>query len=230
MRRRRRFLTLCACAVHLLPLFPQTITTASVFFASVSEHYARLKDYAADLAMSTGSGTRAHLMRAKVIFKYPDRLRLDFSSPAEQTIVFTRDSLTIYLPTSRVALVQSVAKDDTVSAASLASPHGLALMKRFYTIAYETSSSPVPLGPDSGEMVVALVLNRKSAAETFKSLRVLVSAHTKLIRRIEAWPLSGEKITFDFSHYRLNVGIPDTRFLYDVPPTANVVHNFLFAD
>ena len=183
--------------------FCQSITTASVFFSGMSEQYAALSDYTANLTVSTGSGSKVQTMEATVYFKRPNRLRIDFTKPNEQVILFTGDTLTIYVPSYRMVL---------------------------YTIAYETGATPQPLAEGSSEQVVVLALNRRSASETFRNIRLLVSPETKLIRRIEAWPISGSKITFDFSAYRLNTGIPDSRFLYDIPPNADMLNNFLFEE
>ena len=208
--------------------FCQSITTASVFFAGMSERYGALSDYTANLTVSTGS--KGQTMEATVYFKRPNRLRIDFTKPNEQVILFTGDTLTIYVPSYRMVLNQTIEKDSSAGTANLATPQGLSLLKRSYTIAYETGAASQPLEEGSSEQVVVLALNRRSASETFRSIRLLVSPETKLIRRIEAWPISGSKLTFDFSYYRLNTGIPDSRFLYDIPPNADMLNNFLFEE
>jgi hypothetical protein len=38
-----------------------------------------------------------------------------------------------------------------------------------------------------------------------------------LIRRLEGWTVSNDKITFDFQNVLLNQGIHDDRFAYDAP-------------
>ena len=201
--------------------FCQSITTASVFFSGMSEQYAALSDYTANLTVSTGSGSKVQTMEATVYFKRPNRLRIDFTKPNEQVILFTGDTLTIYVPSYRMVLNQTIEKDSSAGTANLATPQGLSLLKRSYT---------QPLAEGSSEQVVVLALNRRSASETFRNIRLLVSPETKLIRRIEAWPISGSKITFDFSAYRLNTGIPDSRFLYDIPPNADMLNNFSFEE
>ncbi|MEL3905958.1 MAG: outer membrane lipoprotein carrier protein LolA [Treponema sp.] len=211
-----------------IAVFSQSITTAGVFFAGVSEQYGSLSDYTADITISTGTGSRQQTMNAQVYFKRPNRLRIDFSKPNEQVILFTGETLTIYVPAYRMVLSQTMEKDSAAASANIGTPQGLALLKRSYTIAYETGAAPQPLEEGSSEQAVVLALNRRSASETFRTIRLLVSPDTKLIRRIEAWPISGSKITFDFSRYRLNTGIPDSRFLYDIPPNADMMNNFLF--
>ncbi len=209
----------------------QTITTADSFFSSVSDTYAALTDYSAAIKITAGSGSSAQAMSGQVIFKKPDLLRIDFSNPAEQTIVFDGKTLTIYLPGYNVVLNQTVdASDSGAAGASLATPQGLFLMKRYYTVAYETVPDPVPLEEGSKEKVIVLALFRRSTTESFRSLRVMIDPETKLIRRIDAKTLTGDQIVFDFTAYKLNQGLSAARFVYDSPASANMFNNFLFTE
>lgn len=209
----------------------QTITTADTFFSDISDAYASINDYTASISITAGTGQAATVMKGQVIFKKPDLLRIDFSSPAEQTISFNGKTLTIYLPGYNVVLNQSVdSADSGAGGASLATPQGLFLMKRYYSVAYETKADPVPLDENSKEQVVVLALSRRSTTESFRTLRVMVDPQTRLIRRIDARTLSGDQIVFDFTGYKVNQGIPDTRFVYDSPASANMFNNFLFTE
>ena len=177
--------------------------------------------------MTIKSGSSVQSVTA--LFKRPDMLRLDFKSPAEQCIIFSGNTLSIYLPEYRTILRQEVDQSNA-GGTSLATPQGLSLIKRSYTIQYETSAAPVQLEEGTSESVVVLIMNRKSATETFKTLRVMISPSSKLIRRIEAVPVSGGKIVFDFYNYRIDAGIGSNNFIFDAPSTAKVLDNFLFMD
>ena len=208
----------------VLSLTAQNITTASAFFSAMSEEYAKISDYTASIKITQGGTSSIGTVK----FKLPEMLRIDFSVPAEQTIVFTGTELTIYVPTNRITLSQTV-EGGEVTTANLSTARGLNLMKRSYSIAYETGPDPIPLEEGSTEMVMAFILNRRNANETFRRVRLLVSPDTKLIRRAEAWPISGSKITFDFTNYTLNTGIPNTAFMY-TPPPGERINNFLYAE
>ena len=208
-----------------IPVFAQEILTASAFFKSVSEVYGTIRDYEADIDIKAGRAS----MRGRVSYKKPDLLRIDFSNPAEQVICFNGDLLTIYLPGQQVILNQSV-DNSSGAGANLATSQGLALLSRYYSPAYETGPDAVPLDDDSDEMVVRLVLRRRNTSEAFSSIKVSVSPTSMLIRRIEAVTPQGENFTFDFRNYVLNQGIPDLRFIYDPPTSANNYNNFLFSD
>ena len=51
-----------------------------------------------------------------------------------------------------------------------------------------------------------------------------------LIRRMEAVTPKGEILIFNFFDYKLNPDIPDQRFIYDPPSSANTINNFLFSE
>lgn len=218
----KKFLTVGLLSFSLIAhVFADGIVTASSFFDSVSSVYASLRTYEANLDIKAGRTT----MSGKVSFKRPDLLRIDFTNPSEQVICFNGDRLTIYLPGSSAILNQSVQAN---SGANMATSQGLSLMKRYYNVAYEKSSAPVPLSEGSSEQVIKLTLSRKNTAEAFRYIKMAILPESKLIRRIEGITPQGESFVFTFSSYATNVQIPDNRFVYDAPSSANNYNNFLF--
>ncbi len=211
------------CVLALASAFSQTILTASEFFKSVSEYYGTISDYEADVSISVGN---ADPMTGKVSFKRPEMLRIDFSRPAEQTILFNGETLTIYLPGSSAILQQTVT---TASKGSM-TPDGLSLLRRYYSVAYETGQDAVPLDEGSPEMVVNLILHRRTASEAFSTIKLSIDPSSKLIRRVIAKTPSNVVYTFYYSGYRINTGLSDQRFIYDPPSSANNYNNFLFSE
>lgn len=206
-------------------LFAQGITTASAYFKTISEYYATLKDYVVDFEIKIDRQETAGTLS----YKAPDLIRMDYSNPEEQVIVFNGDNLTIYLPDASAVLQQQITSDSS-SAATLGSAQGLSLMSRYYSVAYETGQSAEPLEDGSDEMVVKFILTRKNASEAFRYIKIAVNESTKLIRRIEAVTPKGETFLFNFYEYQLNQGLSDQRFIYDAPSSANTYNNFLFSE
>ena len=203
--------------------FSQEITTASDFFKSGSDRYAEIKDYEADIDKTIGKSE----MKGKVSLKRPEMLRIDFSDPAEQVVVLNGDDLTIYLPSPTSAILE---QNVTASGPNAATSQGLSLLRRYYTVAYESGQSAVPLDENSDEMVVNLLLSRRSAAEAFRTIKLSVDPSTKLIRRVAAVSSQDVDYIFDFHNYNLNVNISDQRFIYDPPSSANNYNNFLLSE
>ena len=201
------------------------ITTADQYFQQVSGRYEQIQDYSCKLSIASTKST----MSGDLIYRAPSLLRIDFSAPAGQVIAFDGQTLQVYIPEYHAVLSQSVDSTSSGSGAGagLATREGLKMMRRNYGIAFETSPEPVILAGTT-EKVVRLLLTRKTVAEGFRTIIVSVAADSKLIRRLEGTTLANETFTFDFSGIKLNQNIPENRFIYDSPASANVYNNFLF--
>ena len=149
----KKFFSIPFClALTASSIFCQGITTASDFFKSISERYSEVQDYEADVTITIGKNE----MSGRVSYKQPEMLRIDFSDPAEQVVLFNGSDLTIYLPGSSAILEQNVSGNE----ANAATAEGLSLMRRYYTVAYQSGQDAVPLDDGSDEMVeVELTLN-----------------------------------------------------------------------
>jgi outer membrane lipoprotein-sorting protein len=223
---KKLLISFCALFVSTV-LFAQNITTASAYFKTISEYYGTIKDYEVDFEIKIEKAESA----GKLSFKAPNLVRMDYTNPPEQVICFNGDILTIYIKEpAEAVLQQQVTPDNTNNAATLSTPQGLSLMSRYYTVAYETGQNPEPLEEGSDEMVVKLILTRKSASEAFRYIKLAINNDTKLIRRIEAVTPKGEEFVFNFFDYALNQNLSEQRFVYDAPSSANNYNNFLFTE
>ncbi|MCX7655755.1 MAG: outer-membrane lipoprotein carrier protein LolA [Treponemataceae bacterium] len=202
----------------------QEIVTADKFLAQVGEVYNGIKDYQARLKISSGKSD----MEGTIIYRAPNLMRMDFSVPQEQVIVYNGEVLMVYLPEYRAILRQEVTGESKSSGATFASSQGLVLLRRNYLPAYQTGPDPVPLDDKNATPVVKLILTRRNVSEGFREIRLSIDPQSKLIYRIEARTVADELIVFNFSNIVLNQGIPEGRFAYDAPASANVYNNFLF--
>jgi outer membrane lipoprotein-sorting protein len=208
--------------------FPQAqeIITAERYLESVSEFYGGVRDYEARVAIRADSSD----MRGNLSFLSPSFLRIDFTEPAEQVIVFNGELLTVYLPRQRAVLSQNITptRRTGASGASLASAQGLILLRRNYIPSFVSGPAPVPLEEGSTEQVIKLRLTRRSISEGFREIILSVNPDTLLIRRIEGRTIAEGRLRFDFLEVKTNQGIPEGRFIYDSPASANLYNNFLF--
>ncbi|MDR0400907.1 MAG: outer membrane lipoprotein carrier protein LolA [Treponema sp.] len=212
----------------LFPLRAQEIVTAERYLESVSEFYGGVRDYEARIGIRADNSD----MQGNLSFLSPSFLRIDFTSPAEQVIVFNGELLTVYLPRQRAVLSQNItpSRRTGASGASLASAQGLILLRRNYIPSFVSGPAPIPLEEGSREQVVKLRLARRSISEGFREIILSVNPDTLLIRRIEGLTITGGRIRFDFIDVKTNQGIPEGRFIYDSPASANLYNNFLFRD
>ena len=214
----------------IIPGFSQEIVTAERYLESVSERYAGIKDYEARVVIRSDSSD----MTGNLSFLNPYFLRIDFTDPAEQVMVFNGELLSVYIPRLRAVLNQTVApvrrSNTAAGGASLASAQGLQLFRRGYVPAFVTGPDPEPLDERSREQVVKLRLTRRLASEGFREIILCIDPVTLLIRRIEGRTIADALVRFDFSNIRTNLGIPEQRFIYDSPASANLYNNFLFRE
>jgi outer membrane lipoprotein-sorting protein len=204
----------------------QEIITAGRYMEMVSEAYAAIRDYEANIEIRSGNQT----MIGSVSHLSPNFLRIDFSRPADQVIVFNGEALTVFLPEFRAVLNQPLNRRPGASGPSIATSQGLSLLIRNFVPSFVTGPNPEPLDAGSSETVVRLRLTRRTVAEGFREIIISVNPNTRLIRRIEGRTIAEGEVRFDFTNIRTNVGIPVARFAYDTPPAANMYHNFLFRD
>ncbi|GHV15789.1 membrane protein [Spirochaetia bacterium] len=211
---------LITVGVFVLPA--QEIVTAERYLELVSDRYSTIRDYEARLAIRSGTTN----MYGTLSYLTPAFLRIDFTTPSGQVVVFDGELLTVYLPEYKAILGQGVTNAGRRSGVS----QGLVLLRRNYIPTFVTGPDPVPLEAGSGERVVKLRLTRRSVAEGFRELILSIDPGSKLIRRIEGRTIAEVQVQFDFSQVAINQGIPERRFLYDAPATANLYNNFLFRD
>ena len=214
----------------IFSVFSQEIVTADKYLESVSERYVNIKDYEARVAIRSDSTD----MTGNLSYLEPNFLRIDFTDPPEQVMVFNGELLTIYIPRLRAVLNQTVSpirrSSTTAGGASMASAQGLQLLRKGYVPSFVSGPDPVALDDREREPVIKLRLTRRIASEGFREIILSVSSETGLIRRIEGRTIADALVRFDFTNIKTNLGIPEARFIYDSPASANLYNNFLFRD
>ena len=200
----------------------ERIVTANEYLNFVSAQYGSIEDYEAKVAITKGK----EKMTGTIYYKTPSLLRINFDNPKEQVLVVDKEKLVIYIPKYRVIMQQKLKKGG-VSGAGMASREGLKILKRNYIVSYLESPDFVPLDDGSEEMVKKLRFVWRTADEGFRQL-IMSVGEDNLIRRMVCVTADYTEMQFDFTDIRTNEGIPDTRFEYDSPASANVFENFLF--
>ncbi len=204
-------------------LSAQGTVTAAEFFKQMQSKYSSVTDYEARVTIVTGKTS----MDGILSYKTPGLLRIDFDNPPNQVICYNGEELIIYVPMYSAILRQYIGKGvDTPGA--MGSPMGLELMGKNFVIAYDSTPQALPLDEGSSESVVKLALTARVAGEGYRKLVLSVDPSTKLIRRIEGTTISNATFRFDYQGIRLNQGLPDKRFAYESPASANEYNNFLF--
>lgn len=216
-------------AIQLLPA--QDIVTASDFFDEVSARYREIEDYQALLTITQEDS----VMSGMLFHKRPNFLLIEFIDPEEQVVAVDGEKLIIYMPYLNVAMEQQLERKteeegagvEEVTPASLATGQGLELMKSRYSVAYLDSQDPVLLDEGGEEMVRKLKLEWRTIDEGFRQLTLSIDDDL-MIRRILGITSSFQEVQLDFQEILTNQNIPEGKFRYDSPPSANVIKNFIF--
>jgi outer membrane lipoprotein-sorting protein len=219
------FFMLILPLLAVFPVISQEIVTAERYLDTVSERYGSIRDYEAHIVIRSGNSE----MIGNVSYLAPSFLKIEFTRPADQVIVFNGELLTVYLPEYRAVLNQTITPGRRQSSASIASSQGLTLLRRNYVPSFVTGPNPVTL-EGTQEQVVKLRLTRRNISEGFREIILSITPSTRTIRRIEGRTIADTTVQFDFTNIKTNVGIPELRFVYDSPASAYMYNNFLFRD
>ena len=219
----KRRVTILLLAGLAISLHAQEIQTATAFFDQVSSRYGEIEDYTADLYITSEESESS----GRIDYRIPNQIRIDFEEPTGQVLVSDGELLKVYIPRYNVVLHQALRRRSDEALATMANEQGLNLMRENYSIAFLDSPEPVVLDQGSEEMVTKLRLNWRTTDQGFRQL-ILSITDDLLIRRIVGVTANYEEVRFDFENIEINQGIPDTRFEYEAPSSANTFDNFLF--
>lgn len=208
--------------VALLPA--QEFVTPADYFDRVSAAFGAIDDYRAVVTIDQNEGEP--VMKGNLLYRNPNKLRIDFQEPREQVLAMDGEKLTIYIPRYSYILEQQLKRRSDATVALMASSQELSYLKENYRVAYVVGPDPVPLDEGSDEMVVKLKFRSRSSAEGFRQLEIAFR-EDGMIRRVVG-EMSGKTLTMDFQDVQINTGIPEQRFEYEAPVHANVYKDFLF--
>ncbi len=222
----KRFLRVSAAVTLLLAALAaatQDIVTPTDFLDRASKKFSGIRDYQADVTITTEGEQDS--MVGRLAYKSPNKIRIDFSKPREQVLDSNGETLLVYVPKYSYVLEQKLQKRSEASLALMASSRELAYLKTHYSAAYVVGPEPVPLDDGSREVVTKLKF-QSLAVDGFRRLEIAFDRNL-MIRRVTG-SLGARTLVMDIKNVRLNQGIPDARFDYDPPASANVYRNFLF--
>ncbi len=198
------------------------ILTAPAYFDRIATRYGEFTDFQAAVTIKLGTET----MEGELFHRRPNLLTIEFSAPSNEIISSDGKQLNVHIPRHGVTLRQPL-RERTAEPTGLITEQGLSLMRRNYSIAYLTGPSEVALEPGSSEMVIKLRLEARGTTEGYRQLTISVNEEG-LIRRIVGVTNDYRDVQMDFRNIRIDGSIPDEKFEFENPPTANVFENFIF--
>ena len=234
----------------------QEIVTASDFFDQISQRYFEIEDYQAFLTItqedSVMTGMLYHKRPNFLLIEFDEPEEQVVAVDGEKLIIYIP-----YLNVAMEQQLKPEEQEEA-AVATIATGQGLELMKNRYSIAYLDSQFPVPLeqeedefgeasaaeeeaeeetgeetaevepGDSSDEMVFKLKLEWRSIDEGFRQLTLSIDEENLMIRRISGVTSGFQEVQLDFQDILVNQNLPEGKFRYESPPSANVINNFIF--
>jgi outer membrane lipoprotein carrier protein len=142
--------------------------------------------------------------------RQPNLLRVEFSRPAEQTVVFDGEFMYSY-----VAGGEQVVR--------YAGPGTSFLVNLPQTLDDLSSDYDVTLAAETGGRTYELHLDAKTEAAPFREIRMWIDRQQLVAVRADFYDAAGNTTSYRLSGYRFNLGLPASRFSFEVPPGAEVV-------
>jgi outer membrane lipoprotein-sorting protein len=201
----------------------QEAQTASAFLDRVSEHYAGIKDYRANLVVRWPGRSESGV----ILYKAPNNIKITYSSPQDQVLVINNNIMQLYLPRYNSVMEQRLPSGE--ASPGMLTGNGLKILKENYSVSYINGPQLQPLAPGSNIMVYKLRLEWRVFSEGFRTLDLSIDRNLNIIR-IEAVTSLFEKVQFDYSGITLNQNIPNAEFVLELEETnKSIKHpNFLF--
>jgi outer membrane lipoprotein-sorting protein len=223
MKRLLRAAVLAVLFITAAAAFGQDIVTPAAFLDRAAKRFNEIKDYQADVTISGGQDEDS--MAGKLVYKSPNKIRIDFTRPREQVLCSNGELLTVYVPRYSYVLEQKLQKHSESTLSLMASSRELAYLKTHYSAAYVVGPEPVPLDDGSRELVTKLKFQSLSV-DGFRRLEIAFDRNL-MIRRVTG-STGARTMVMDIRNVRTNQGVPDARFDYRSPASANVYRNFLY--
>jgi outer membrane lipoprotein-sorting protein len=218
-------IVLTAFGTHTAFAYKFDFTTVSDVVKSVKKRYSDIECYSAEFKITSDKGGKKTVQQGIVKSKYPDKLLVEFSSPAGQKIVANDRTMWIYMPSLNVVAEQSLNNSD----ASLFSGSKSGLARLFNKFHYKFDSKDQPSVDADGKKYYTLYLKQKESRSGYKSMRLWIS-EDYLIRRALGETSSGKKVEIEFSNIKTNENFPNGIFKFDMPAHAKVITNPMMAE
>jgi outer membrane lipoprotein carrier protein len=205
--------TLCA-RVGQAPGSPSAADLAG----RLQRHYDGIRDFSAAFTHTYEGGVlrKKTTERGDVIIKKPGKMRWTYTSPEEKVFVSDGRKIYAWIPADNQVTVSSMPEGEQASTPMLFLLGRGSLTRDFIV----TFADPVPGAPADSS---ALLLTPRGKAPEYDTLTVVVDRNSLALKMLVANDAQSGRSSFTFSNLKENVGLPDSRFTFNIPRGADVV-------
>lgn len=191
--------SLVLCAALLASTASDIVDRSEALYSKAGVFSARFTQ-----TVSTGDFFDDEKLEGTLIMSYPKQFRID---TPEQVIVSNGDTLWSYSAENRQVVIEAVAKSkETITPADY-----LFNFKQNYTLEYDSSDVI------DKTSVQRLSLRAKSKDHFVRTMKVYINSTTNQIRRVIYRDLNDNKITLDFSDWKLGIKAEPHQFRFKTP-------------
>jgi outer membrane lipoprotein-sorting protein len=187
----------------------------------VQATFGKLKSYQANFTITSTRDGRRTVQNGIVRYKAPDKLLVEFSSPAGQRIVSDGTTMWIHIPAMNVVAEQDLRKDSG-SMATAATPSGLRRLFARYHYRFASKEQPEP--QKSGDPLYTLQLRQKETRSGYRSMKLWVNKDYMIVRAVGETS-TGKNVEIAFSNIRTNLDFQNAMFRFDNPQRVRTIKN-----
>lgn len=183
---------------------------------NASARYDELDDFSAGLWLITTSAfiEQETVLKGRLYSRKPNRFRIEYYYPSDQTVVFDGTTLYFYNPaTNQVVIypVEGVTGDETVESI------------------FEAAETRYDF-EDAGEVTLSgeydtykLKMTAKSSLATYPTVWAWIDAEDWVARRVDLYDYDGNVTSYRLFDFKYNQGYGAGKFVFEIPDGAEVI-------
>jgi len=178
----------------------------------IQDHYQHTESFSAKFAEElTGAGRPKRVRSGKVFYKRPGKMRWEFETPQNETVVSDGHKLYNYQPDLNQVIELPIERAFK-SAAPLAFLLGIGNMRRDFT-------ASLPLSTPTDQLIHVNLVPRGGGDR----IEMGLDPSTYDLMTVKVTDALGDTTSITFSAVRTNIQLSDALFNFQVPPGADVV-------
>ncbi len=231
-------------------LLPQEeLLSAKTLLEKLSESFkTNVRDLKAEITLSQGNSNSTGVL----LFKNPQKVRIDFTDPANQVICSNGYELWVYIPYLNIVLHQDIlakerlksdededaqdnnkpnsnsepeAEEKITTNPILLNPVGLDKFLTEYAIEYHETKEKINY-KDNSKVYQLKLIRWRSSKHGFNVIYLTVQDNG-IIRQVKGITAAYKQIKLDIDKIQLNTNISDLKFDYEPPAHTSTVDDFI---
>jgi len=208
------FLSAGASIVIIPPAAAMDVET---IVENASARYDELTDFSAGLWLITTSAfiEQETVLKGRLYSRKPNRFRIEYYYPSDQTVVFDGTSLYFYTPSINQVIiypVEGITGGETVESV------------------FEAAETRYDF-EDAGEVTLSgeyrtykLKLTAKSPSATYPTVWAWIDAEEWVARRVDLYDYDGNCTSYRLFDFKYDQGYGAGKFVFDIPDGAEVIY------